>query len=314
MLRIRMVEEEIARRYPEQEMRCPVHLSIGQEGVAVGVCSALEERDYALSAHRAHAHYLAKGGGLKAMLAEMYGRRTGCAGGKGGSMHLVDPAANMLGAVPIVGGSIPIAVGAAFASWMKGEDRVTAVFLGDGATEEGVFAESLNFAALKSLPVLFICENNLYSVYSPLSVRQAPGRDRLALARAHGMEAREADGNDVEAVYRLTLEAAGRARRGEGPAYLEFSTYRWLEHCGPNYDNDAGYRSEEEFASWRAQCPVLRQQALLESGGLLAAEHLAALKRELASEIEEAFAFAKASPYPAPSELMTDVYADGPRD
>ncbi len=311
MLRIRMVEEEIARRYPEQEMRCPVHLSIGQEGVAVGVCSALEQRDYAMSAHRAHAHYLAKGGDLKAMIAEMYGRRTGCAGGKGGSMHLVDPAANMLGAVPIVGGSIPIAVGAAFASWMKNEDRVTAVFLGDGATEEGVFAESLNFAALKGLPVLFICENNLYSVYSPLSVRQAAGRDRTAIARAHGLEAREADGNDVEAVYRLSREAAERARAGKGPSYLEFSTYRWLEHCGPSYDNHMGYRSEEEFAAWRAQCPVLRQQTILERDGLLAAEEPAALKRALAAEIEEAFAFAKSSPYPAPAELMTDLYADG---
>ena len=176
MLRIRMVEEAIADLYAQQDMRCPIHLCIGQEAVAVGVCAALAADDYVLSGHRSHGHYLAKGGNLPAMLAEFYGKVTGCCQGKGGSMHLVDLAAGFLGAVPIVGSTMPIAVGTALASVMRGESRVTAVFFGEGATEEGVFHESLNFAALQKLPVVFVCENNLYSVYSPLAVRQPAGR------------------------------------------------------------------------------------------------------------------------------------------
>ena len=166
MLRIRMVEEHIADRYPEQEMRCPVHLSIGQEAVAVGVCAALAATDQVVSAHRSHAHYLAKGGDLLGMIGELYGKDVGCCRGKSGSMHLVDPTAGFMAAVPIVGSTIPIGVGLAFASALKGERRVTGIFFGDGSTEEGVFAESLNFAVLKKLPALFICENNFYSVRS----------------------------------------------------------------------------------------------------------------------------------------------------
>ena len=160
MTRIRMVEEEIAKRYPEQQMRCPVHLSIGQEAAAVGVCSALQSTDWAFSGHRNHAHYLAKGGNLKAMLAEIYGKATGCCGGKGGSMHLTDQNAGFIGATPIVGSTVPIAVGAALTAQREGNGRVVVVFLGDGAMEAGVVHESLNFAALKKLPILFACENN----------------------------------------------------------------------------------------------------------------------------------------------------------
>jgi len=183
MLRIRMVEEAIADRYAEQEMRCPVHLSIGQEAIAVGVCSALEFRDYVMSTHRGHAHYLAKGGDLKALLAEIYGRATGCASGKGGSMHLVDLSVNMLGTTPIVGSTLPVAVGTAFATRMRHQDNITVVFFGEGATEEGVFAESINFAALKRLPVIFVCENNLYSVYTRSIRRFRSDSRRRATAR-----------------------------------------------------------------------------------------------------------------------------------
>ena len=172
MVRIRIVEESIAEHYPEQEMRCPVHFSIGQEAVAVGVCVHLDPSDHVFSNHRSHGHYLAKGGDLKAMVAEIYGKEAGCSRGFGGSMHLLDLKHGFLGAAPIVGSTIPIAVGSALTATVKEEDRVTVVFLGDGATEEGVFSESLNFAALKQLPVVFVCENNLYSVYSPLSVSQ----------------------------------------------------------------------------------------------------------------------------------------------
>jgi pyruvate dehydrogenase E1 component alpha subunit len=311
MLRIRLVEEGLAQRYPEQQMRCPVHLSIGQEAVAAGVCAALAPRDYLLSTHRAHAHYLAKGGGLKAMLAEIYGKAAGCTSGRGGSMHLVDLSVNMLGSTPIVGGTLPVAVGAAFGAWLKGEDRATVIFFGEGSTEEGVFAECLNFAALKKLPIIFVCENNLYSVYSPLSVRQPRERDRAALVRAHGIEASVGDGNDVEEVYRTASAAVERVRKAQGPAYLEFDTYRWREHCGPNYDNDIGYRTEAEFQSWRKRCPIEKQSARLLGEGLIGEPALTEMKREIGAEIEEAFAFAKAAPFPAPESLLEGVYAAG---
>ena len=188
MLRIRMVEERIAKLYSEEEMRCPVHLSIGQESVAVGVCEHLQKNDIVMSAHRAHAHYLAKGGNLKAMLAELYGKSTGCAMGKGGSMHLIDLESGFFGSVPIVGSTIPIAVGVAWAFKMKKSTNIVTVFLGDGATEEGVFFESLDFASLKNVPILFVCENNFYSVYSNLKVRQSPQRKISVLAESHGIK------------------------------------------------------------------------------------------------------------------------------
>jgi pyruvate dehydrogenase E1 component alpha subunit len=215
----------------------------------------------------------------------------------------------MLGSTPIVGGSLPVAVGAAFGTQLQGHDRVTTVFFGEGSTEEGVFSESLNFAALKKLPILFICENNLYSVYSPLSVRQPDSRDRIALARAHGLSAGQGNGNDVEEVYRRTSEAVATIRAGNGPVFLEFSTYRWREHCGPNYDNDIGYRTPQEFESWRKLCPVEHQTQRLLSAGMLTKESLAQMESEISSEIEEAFAFAKSSPFPGPESLREGVYA-----
>ena len=194
LVRLRVVEESIVALYPEQEMRCPTHFSIGQEAVAVGVCAHLRREDQAISAHRSHAHYLAKGGDLRRMFAELYGKVTGCARGKGGSMHLVDLQVGFLGCVPIVGSTIPIGVGAAFGAQLRGEDRITAVFFGDGAAETGVFHESLNFACLHALPVLFVCENNLYSVNTPLAPRQPPDRSIADLAAAHGMTSRQVDG------------------------------------------------------------------------------------------------------------------------
>lgn len=311
MLRIRTVEERIAERYREQEMRCPVHLSIGQEAVAVGVGAALETRDQILSTHRAHAHYLAKGGSLPAMMAEIYGRATGCAGGKGGSMHLVDLSVNVIASTPIVGGSLPVAAGVAFASQLRGDDRVTAVFFGEGATEEGVWAETINFAALKQLPLLFVCENNLYSVYSPMSVRQPNQRDRAALAAAHGIAVTTGDGNDVEQVYRTASAAVERIRSGGGPVFLEFSTYRWREHCGPGYDNNIGYRTEDEFQGWRERCPLVRYEQQLRADGVIDEPTLAALTTKIAAEVDDAFAFARSSPYPGSEQLAAHLYAEG---
>ena len=200
MLKVRLVEERIIKLYPEGDMRCPTHLSIGQEAVAVGVCANLEPSDYAISAHRSHAHYLAKGGNVSSMFAELYGKAAGCASGKGGSMHLVDLDVNFLGCVPIVGSTIPIGVGAAFGAWLKETRPVTVIFFGDGAAETGVFHESLNFANVHRLPVLFVCENNLYSVNTPMGPRQPPTRTIVDLAKGHAIKAHEADGQDVEGV------------------------------------------------------------------------------------------------------------------
>ena len=302
MLRIRMIEERIAERYPEQEMRCPVHLSIGQEAAAVAVCAALERSDIVMSGHRSHAHYLAKGGDLAAMLAEIYGKATGCAGGKGGSMHLVDLDAGFLGAAPIVASTIPIAVGLALGHRARGEERCVAVFFGDGASETGTFHESLDFAVIEKLPVLFVCENNLYSVYSPLRVRQPPGRRIHLLAAAHGIESHAGDGNDVIAAHDLARLAVATVRAGAGPVFLELATYRWREHCGPEYDNHIGYRSEAEFREWQGRCPLARWRA----GHSL---DETAMTAEIAAEIDAAFHFAAASPFPAAGAAFAHVHA-----
>ena len=309
ILRIRMVEEKIAEIYPEQEMRCPVHLSIGQEAIAVGVCAPLSKEDYVLSTHRSHAHYLAKGGDLKAMMAELYLRVTGTCQGKGGSMNLVDRSVGFLGAVPIVGSTIPIAVGAAFGSVMRNEPRVAVAFFGDAAVEEGVFHESINFAVLKKLPVVFVCENNFYSVHSPLSVRQPEGREIFSLVRAYGLESFQGDGNDVIAVFELAESAVARARQGDGPTFLEFKTYRWREHCGPYYDYGLGYRTENEFLEWKQRDPVARLRERLLKDGILGHQDLEDMVHNLETEIEDAFVFAKQSPFPGKELLLDGVYA-----
>jgi TPP-dependent pyruvate/acetoin dehydrogenase alpha subunit len=309
MLRIRRVEEKIVELYPEQEIRCPVHLSIGQEAVAAGACAALAPTDIIFSNHRAHGHYLAAGGNLKAFFAEMYGKATGCCQGKGGSMHLVDLDAGFIASTPIVASTIPIAVGAAFGAVMQGLNKVVVIFLGEGAAEEGVFHESLNFAALKQLPVIFACENNFYSVYTPLAQRQPPGREVCELAKGHGIPVFQGDGNQVEQVYELATQAVQQARRGEGPTFLEFKTYRWREHCGPNYDNHIGYRTEAEFLHWQALCPIQSSQKQLLDRGILTVEDLTRMEKNIAQELEEAVNFAQSSPFPQPETLFQHIYA-----
>lgn len=309
MLRIRRVEEAIAVLYPEHEMRCPVHLSIGQEAVAVGVCANLGRHDYVMSNHRSHAHYLAKGGSLRAMLAELYGKATGCCQGRGGSMHLIDLAVGFLGAVPIVASTIPIAVGAALGTTMRREERVTVVFFGDGAVEEGVFHESMNFAAVKRLPIVFVCENNFYAVYSPLDVRQPHGREIVSIAPAHGMDSVQGDGNSVTEVHDLTQQAVAKARHGGGPSLLEFKTYRWREHCGPHYDNNLGYRSDHEFRQWQERCPLATFQETLLRDGTLRWRDIETLESEIRAEIEDAVEFAKESPLPKDTSVLEHIYA-----
>ena len=256
MLRIRLVEESIANKYSEQKMRCPTHLSIGQEAIAVGVCANLTSQDQVLSTHRAHAHYLAKGGCLNSMMAEIYGKASGCSKGMGGSMHLIDTSVGFMGSTAIVGNTIPVAVGLALEKKLTRKKSIDCVFFGDGATEEGAFYESVNFAIIHSLPILFICENNLYSVYSGLEVRQPVDRKIYKMVRAMGISAQHGNGNDVEEVARKVKHAKTMILKSGGPQFLEFDTYRWREHCGPNFDNNIGYREESEFLKWKKKDPL----------------------------------------------------------
>ena len=256
MLRIRLVEESIANKYSEQKMRCPTHLSIGQEAIAVGVCANLTSQDQVLSTHRAHAHYLAKGGCLNSMMAEIYGKASGCSKGMGGSMHLIDTSVGFMGSTAIVGNTIPVAVGIALEKKLTHKKSIACVFFGDGATEEGAFYESINFAIIHSLPILFICENNLYSVYSGLEVRQPVDRKIYKMVRAMGISAQHGNGNDVEEVARKVKHAKTMILKSGGPQFLEFDTYRWREHCGPNFDNNIGYREESEFLKWKKKDPL----------------------------------------------------------
>ena len=306
MLRIRLVEEAIADHYGEGEMRCPVHLSIGQEAAAVGVCEALAPSDKVYSTHRCHAHYLAKGGDLKRMFAEICGKAAGCVGGRGGSMHLMDVDKGMMASIPIVSSSIPIAVGSALADKRLRNGKVTVAFFGDASIEEGVFHESANFASLHCLPVVFVCENNLYSVYTHLRQRQ-PDRPLRDVAHAHAMHALHGDGNDIEETFRLASEAVARARNDSGPTFLLLDTYRWREHCGPNFDNHIGYRTAAEYETWEVRCPIRRLRGRL--GASLTADKEGAMVTEIAAEIEGARAFALAAPLPDPSQASRYVYA-----
>lgn len=308
MLRIRRIEEEIAHRYAEQRMRCPVHLSVGQEAAAVGVCSVLRTSDPIVSTHRCHGHYLAKGGDLRAMIAELHGKATGCCGGRGGSMHLFDPAVSVLASVPIVGSNVPLAVGAALAAKQRGRADVAVAFFGDGAFEEGVVHEAANFAGCHRLPVVFVLENNLYSVYTPVGQRQ-PERPLVAFAETHGLFAEHTDGNDVVAVHEAAARATVRARRGDGPSLLVVDTYRFLEHCGATDDDHLGYRPKGELARWQARCPVARMRTALRDAGEIDDATLDAFESEIAAEIVDAFAAADLAPSPAAHTAMESVHA-----
>jgi 2-oxoisovalerate dehydrogenase E1 component len=298
---IRRVEEEIARVYPTDKIKSPVHLAIGQEAVSVGVCAALAPGDVVSGTYRGHALYLAKGGDLRRMVAELYAKATGCARGKGGSMHLVDPAAGVLGTSAVVGTTIPIAVGYAYAAKVRGRPTVVASVFGDGAVEEGVFHESLNFAALRGIPVLFVCENNAYAIHSPQASRQS-SQDLVGRVRSYGIAAERVESGDVGEIHARAAAAVREIRGGGGPRFLECLTYRWKEHVGPREDFDAGYRSRREAEPWFERDEVSRVGARLE------AVVRSAIEAEVEAEIRDAFEFAEASPVPDAAELYTDVF------
>lgn len=299
---IRRAEEEIARIYPSDRIKSPIHLSIGQESVAVGVCDPMRSDDVVSITYRSHAAYLAKGGDLKKMFAELFGKDSGCARGKGGSMHLVDMERYVLGASAVVGTTIPVAVGYALALQREGKGRVVAAFFGDGGTEEGVFYESLNFAALHRLPVLFVCENNGYAIHTPVEKRWATNRlcERVS---TFGIPSQRIEDGDVMSIWNYAAAAYEAMRAGGGPRFLECVTYRWREHVGPGEDYDAGYRSRDELKPW-----LERDQVRL-AGEKLPPQRKQAIDAAIASEIAEAVRFAEESPFPAAEELYTDVYA-----
>jgi TPP-dependent pyruvate/acetoin dehydrogenase alpha subunit len=303
LFRIRRVEEAIARAYPSDRIKSPVHLSIGQEAVSVGVCEALRPDDVVFGSYRGHALYLAKGGCLKSMIAELFGRVDGCAKGKGGSMHLIDPDAGVMGTSAVVGTTIPNAAGYSYALRHQGRDAVVVSFFGDGATEEGVFAESLNFAALKRLPLLFVCENNQYAIHTHQSRRQA-GQPIWVRARAFGVPAERIEDNDVLHLHGRAREVIAGMRAGGGPHFFEVMTYRWQEHVGPGRDYHLGYRDEDEAQPWIDNDQVRRLAALVEPG------RRERIESEVEQEIAEAFAFAEASPFPAAEELHADVFKE----
>lgn len=308
MLRIRCIEEAIATRYPEQEMRCPMHLSIGQEAIAVGVCAALSPNDVMFSNHRAHAHYLAKGGNLKELLAELYGRSSGCCGGRGGSMHLIDLNVNFMGSTPIVGGTVPLAVGAAWAISLKAEKNISVIFLGDGCFEEGVVHEAMNFSVLHKLPILFVCENNQFSVYTRLNERQAD-RPIYKIAEAHGLMSYIGDGNDVNEVFSLAQISVKNAKERKGPQFIELKTYRWREHCGPDFDDSLGYRSEHEIKDGMKDCPILKIINQLERDNRLSKVDIKEIENEISGEIADAFKFALSSSKPTYKDSMERIFA-----
>jgi pyruvate dehydrogenase E1 component alpha subunit len=309
MLRIRMIESAIADKYSEQEMRCPVHLSIGQEAPAAAFAHAVEKKDFAVSTHRGHAHFLAKGGSLDSMIAEIYGKSTGCSQGRGGSMHLADKSIGFMGTSAIVGNSIPIGVGLGLYLQIQKIKQASCIFLGDGAIEEGVFYESANFAVLKKLPVVFLCENNQYSVYSPLEVRQPDGRSISQMVKAIGLNSQEVDGNDVIECFNATKRALEKARSGEGPQFLEFHTFRHLEHCGPNDDDHLSYRKPGELAFWLERDPITSFTSYVLQKDLLSTEDIEIIKNQIESEINSAFQAAQNAPFPDADSFKFDVYA-----
>jgi pyruvate dehydrogenase E1 component alpha subunit len=309
MLRIRIIEEEIENRYHEDQMKTPIHLVIGQEATSVGCCAALTDDDLLYSSHRTHGNYLAKGGDLNAMLCEMFCRVNGCVGSRGGSMHLIDKRVGMAGTSAIVGGAVPIATGAALAAKMQGLDRVCVVFLGEAGVEEGVTSESLNFAALKQLPVIYFCENNFYSVQSPLATRQHPDRVIWKWAASYGMPSRVVDGTNVLAVHEATKEAVQRARRGGGPTFIEAPVYRFRAHGGAGDDSKTGYRDVAEREAWEQVCPIRTYREFLQGAGLLDARTHERMQREILDETLAAFEFAANSRNPEEADLYGNVYS-----
>lgn len=305
MIRIREFETKVQEFFAAGKIPGFVHLYIGEEAVATGTCAVLQPKDYITSTHRGHGHLIAKGGDLKRMMAELFGKRTGYCKGKGGSMHIADVELGILGANGIVGGGGPIANGAALAAQYRGTDQVAVCFFGDGAANQGTTQEAMNLASAWKLPVIFVNENNGYGISCPTckSMAVADIADRAA---AYDMPGVVVDGNDVLAVYEAVGEAVARARRGDGPSLIECKTYRWRGH----FEGDVcSYRDEAEVQTWMEKDPIKRLQEKLRDQSILTDDRDRSLREAVAKELEEAVAFAEQSPLPSPEEVLEDVYA-----
>lgn len=311
MLTIRLCEESFVEPILRKEIRTPCHLYSGEEAIAVGLCSALSREDYIFGNHRSHGHFLAKGGSLEAMVAEIYCREAGCSRGRGGSMHLIDPDVGMLGSAPIVAGTISLAVGAALAASIRNDGKVAVSFFGDGATGEGLLHESINFAALKKLPMIFACENNLYATHMP--IRECRVDIPICkITESFGIEGYVIDGNDVLQVFEASRKAVDTCRQGNGPVFMEFMTYRYRGHVGPD-DNIQGshtdIRPKEEIAAWHRKDPITRLEKYLLDNDLVISEKLKSIADEVAAEVREAQKFAMNSPSPKREDLLKYVFA-----
>jgi len=305
MLEIRLFEEKVFELYGQNLVPGTIHLYLGEEAVAVGVCNALRNDDYITSTHRGHGHCIAKGAELKRTMAEILGKKTGYCKGKGGSMHIADFSIGMLGATAVVGAGLPIAVGAGLSVKLRGTDQVVACFFGEGASNQGTFHESINMASTWKLPVIFVCENNLYAMGTRQS-RVMAIENVADRAVAYGIPGVVVDGNDVLAVYEATQKAVERARKGEGPTLIECKTYR---HKGHSRVDPAKYRPKEEVEEWLAKDPIKRFKEKLMQTNTLTEPEFQQIEKEVSAEIEEAVKFAMESPYPAPEEALEDVYA-----
>jgi pyruvate dehydrogenase E1 component alpha subunit len=304
MLEIRFFEEKVFDLYAQNLVPGTIHLYLGEEAVAVGVCSVLRKDDYITSTHRGHGHCIAKGAELKRTMAEILGKKTGYCKGKGGSMHIADFSIGMLGATAVVGAGLPIAVGAGLSIKLRKTDQVVACFFGEGASNQGTFHESINMASIWKLPVIFVCENNLYAMGTRQS-RVMAIENVADRAVAYGIPGVVVDGNDVLAVYEITQKAVERARKGEGPTLIECKTYR---HKGHSRVDPAKYRPREEVEEWLAKDPIKRFKEKLLQINTLTESEIQQIEKEVSDEIEEAVKFAVESPYPAPEEALEDVY------
>lgn len=310
MMLIRSCEESFVAPILEEKIKCPVHLYTGEEAVATGLCSALEKRDYVFGTHRSHGHYLAKGGDLKGLISEVYCKEPGCSKGRGGSMHIADIESGMIGSAPIVAGTVSLALGAALASKIRKDKRVTVSFFGDGATGEGVLFESINYAALQKLPIVFACENNLYSTHLPIS-KCRPARKISAIGGSFGIKSYRIDGNDVLKVFATSQMAIDACRIGKGPQFIEFLTYRSRGHVGPD-DNIQGahkdIRPREEIEKWEKRDPIRRFRKYLIKNGIVSEDFLNSLDREIEDAVKSAHVFAENSKTPDQSEIAKHVF------
>lgn len=311
MLRIRLSEESLVDPIIKGDVRCPVHLYSGEEAIAAGIGACLEKTDYIFGNHRSHGHYLAKGGDLKEMIAEVYCKSTGCSRGRGGSMHLISPENGVMGIAPIVAGTISLALGASLASKVRRDNRVTVSFFGDGATGEGVLYESLNFAALKKLPIIFACENNFYSTHLPINEIRT-NQNIYKVGEPFNIETFRIDGNDVLAVYEVAKKAIEKCKAGNGPVFIEFLTYRLRGHVGPD-DNVQGshtdIRPKDELEEWKKKDPLLVYKKFLLENKIVTESDLESIKLTIDKEIDEAHLFAKESIKSPKEELKKYVFA-----